>query len=104
MLIFVVRFLASQQELSAAVCVRMQTQTTFAAILDEWLMRKMKWTDLEFAVACDAVAHRDDAQTYVCNLGFAVIEFFTHDPHPAIRASALKAKVMFQKIGRGEGM
>jgi hypothetical protein len=104
LLIFVVRFLSSHQQEylgSQHKVHKIQTHTSFAAILSGWLMRPIRWPDIDFcdfATWCDGVVHKVDAQEHICNLVFSVIDFFTRDSHPAIRASAVKARSSFQKL------
>jgi hypothetical protein len=66
-------------------------------------MRPINWPDIdfsEFAIGCDNVIHKPDAHEHICNLVFSLIDFFTHDPHPAIRTNAAKARSSFQKLAQ----
>ena len=109
LLIYMTRFLSSHLDsfMGSPQKIRIQTQTTFASIISAWLSWDIYCPDIEakfssFATACDAVCRQMDATAHVCNLVFYMIDFFTHDPHPAIRRDASKAKSLFGRL-RGTG-
>lgn len=107
LLILITRFLSSHKDafLASSQKIRIQTQTTFAAIISVWLSWKIYWPDIEsqfgvFAGACDAITRQMDATAHVCNLAYYMIDFFTHDPHPSIHRDATKVKTL---LGRMRG-
>lgn len=110
LLIYMTRFLSSHVDSFRASTqkIRIQTQTTFASIISAGLSWEVFWPDIEskfgeYVGACDAICRQMDATSHVCNLVFYMIDLFTHDPHPAIRRDASKAKAMFGRL-RGTGL
>ncbi|OHT11130.1 hypothetical protein TRFO_04093 [Tritrichomonas foetus] len=66
----------------------------FTSLLENWLQSSPK-TFSEYAMAVDKIAHLEDSTNYIVGIVHYLIEYFTHDPHPAIHSLACRNKGYF---------
>ncbi|OHT10466.1 hypothetical protein TRFO_20199 [Tritrichomonas foetus] len=105
-LIILVRFLSTHKKSfleNFQKTQKISTRFSFTEIISQWLCQNVKWPDIEFdfpryASIVSSVLKKDDAVHHVCNLVTYLIDFFTHDPHPSVRTSAVKAKNIFTRL------
>lgn len=105
-LIILVRFLSTHKKSfmeNFQKTQKISTSFSFSEIITQWLCQNMKWPDVErdfvrFSNVISTVMHKDDAVHHVCDLVVYLIDYFTHDPHPIVKSSAIKAKNMYKKL------
>lgn len=87
------RFLSSTHSQPSLITLSSLQHHSFGSLFLSWMKtEKVPANFNEYAAIVDKIAHLDDSINYIIGIVHFLIEYFTHDPHPAIQSLAKRIK------------